>query len=263
MIVDGVLAAGARVAEPLLVEKFGVSRTPARMALVQVRDEGLLENDPSGGFVVASFSEQDIREAIEIRGTFEGMAARYAAERGVSPTLLAPLEKCVAALDGVIAQSTASFDLNDYVRLNDRFHELLVDCAQSVMIKRSLQRIISLPFAAPNAFIMSSRSNSTGVRDILFVSQEQHRSIVDAIKNRQGTARNRSRSNTRARPGISGARDARRGTMIQWPGLRQWPLRASRLRWIGNKNRERNIMDHAALREDLPEGERISKDAFS
>jgi GntR family transcriptional regulator, vanillate catabolism transcriptional regulator len=221
MIVDGVLAAGARVAEPLLVEKFGVSRTPARMALVQVRDEGLLETIPSGGFVVASFSEQDIREAIEIRGTFEGMAARYAAERGVSPTLLAPLEKCVAALDGVIAQSTASFDLNDYVRLNDRFHELLVDCAQSVMIKRSLQRIISLPFAAPNAFIMSSRSNSTGVRDILFVSQEQHRSIVDAIKNRQGT-----RAESIA---IEHSRSAWKylelamhdeEQMIQWPGLR-------------------------------------------
>jgi GntR family transcriptional regulator of vanillate catabolism len=89
------------------------------------------------------------------------------------------------------------------------------------MIKRSLLRIISLPFAAPNAFIMSSRSNSTGVRDILFVSQEQHRSIVDAIKNRQGT-----RAESIA---IEHSRSAWKylelamhdeEQMIQWPGLR-------------------------------------------
>src|SRR5258706_16312907 len=82
MIVDGLIAPGARVSELLLVEKLGISRTPARIALVQLRNEGLLEALPTGGFVVASFSELDILEAIEIRGTLEGMAARYAAEPG-------------------------------------------------------------------------------------------------------------------------------------------------------------------------------------
>jgi GntR family transcriptional regulator of vanillate catabolism len=187
MIVDGLIAPGARVSELLLVEKLGISRTPARIALVQLRNEGLLEALPTGGFVVASFSELDILEAIEIRGTLEGMAARYAAERGVSPAMLAPAEKCLAELDKVMAQPDDTFDLNDYVRLNDKFHELIVECAQSNMIKRSLERIMSLPFAAPNAFISSSRSNSPHVRGILYVSQEQHRSIVDAIRNRQGT----------------------------------------------------------------------------
>ena len=54
MIVDGLIAPGARVSELLLVEKLGISRTPARIALVQLRNEGLLEALPTGGFVVAS-----------------------------------------------------------------------------------------------------------------------------------------------------------------------------------------------------------------
>ena len=45
LIVDGELRPGERVSETLVTERFGVSRTPARMALVQMSDEGLLSLD--------------------------------------------------------------------------------------------------------------------------------------------------------------------------------------------------------------------------
>ena len=83
LIVGGVLKPGQRIAELALVERIGVSRTPIRMALVRLQEEGLLEALPSGGFMVKDFSEEDIRDAIELRGTLEGLAARLAAERGV------------------------------------------------------------------------------------------------------------------------------------------------------------------------------------
>ena len=54
------------------------------MALVRLEEEGLLEAIPSGGFMVKAFSERDILDSIELRGTLEGLAARFAAERGVS-----------------------------------------------------------------------------------------------------------------------------------------------------------------------------------
>ena len=72
LILTGELKAGDRISELAVVERLGVSRTPIRMALVRLEEEGLLELIPSGGFSVKAFSERDITDAIEIRGTLEG-----------------------------------------------------------------------------------------------------------------------------------------------------------------------------------------------
>src|SRR5690349_3703650 len=87
LIVGGALRPGRRIAEVALVERIGVSRTPIRTALLRLQEEGLLDALPGGGFVVKDFSEDDIHDAIELRGTLEGLAARLAAERGVSAVL--------------------------------------------------------------------------------------------------------------------------------------------------------------------------------
>jgi GntR family transcriptional regulator of vanillate catabolism len=187
MIIDGKLPPGSRVSETVVVEALDVSRTPARMALVRMKDEGLLEQLPSGGFVVSGFTEAEFLDAIEVRGTLEGMAARFAAERGAPPSVLTELGRCVSDLDKVIADLGDPLDLDDYMALNDRFHELLVEASGSTMVARSLDRVKSLPFAAPNAFVNSSGSGRPEVRLILTVAQDQHRSILEAIRNRQGT----------------------------------------------------------------------------
>lgn len=187
LIIEGALQPGARVLEQMLVDRLGVSRTPARVAMLRVCEEGLLEELPGGGYAVARFSEDDVFDAIAIRGNLEGMAARLAAERGVSPNLLSKFHRCVDELDAVIARLETSTDLTDYVRLNDRFHDLLYEAAQSPMLKRSLERLVVLPFAAPNAFVSVTQSDSAAVRAVLVISQEQHRSIVDAIERREGT----------------------------------------------------------------------------
>ena len=72
LIVSGGLRPGERISELQAVEVTGVSRTPVRMALVRLEEEGLLEAIPSGGFMVKAFSERDILDSIELRGTLEG-----------------------------------------------------------------------------------------------------------------------------------------------------------------------------------------------
>ncbi len=186
LVIDGVLRPGERVAEPLLVDRFGVSRTPARAALAQLREEGLLEALPNGGYAVSSFGERDVFDAIEIRGTLEGMAARFAAERGAPPFLLDQLHTVTHDLEAAVAEFAATSNPDEYVRLNDRFHALLIQASQSTLLKRSLERVLTLPFAAPNAFVKSSRSDLPGAAAIMVVAQEQHRSIVEAIRNREG-----------------------------------------------------------------------------
>src|ERR671922_1019181 len=101
LILEGVLAPGKRISELSVAERTGISRTPIRAALQRLEEEGLVETIPSGGFAVKSFSQQDVFDAIEIRGTLEGLAARLAAERG-SAARLGPLRACLQELDGLV-----------------------------------------------------------------------------------------------------------------------------------------------------------------
>src|SRR3954452_23509304 len=81
-ILSGDLVPGDRLSETDMVELLGVSRTPARMAMMRLHEEGLLEEiASSGGFRVRGFSADEVRAALEIRGILESLAARLAAER--------------------------------------------------------------------------------------------------------------------------------------------------------------------------------------
>src|SRR3954468_13492677 len=102
MILAGELAGGARIAELSLVEMLGVSRTPIRAALMRLEQEGLLQALPNGGYAVRTFSERDVSDAIELRGTVEGLCARLAAERGVATVVLAEARACLEQVDTLL-----------------------------------------------------------------------------------------------------------------------------------------------------------------
>lgn len=186
LIVGGELKPGLRIAEMSLVDRLGASRTPIRMALVRLQEEGLLDALPNGGFVVKDFSEADIVDAIEVRGTLEGLAARLAAERGVSHVLMADVRDCLDRIDALLAQASFNEDsFGGYVAHNGRFHALLVEMAGSPVVARQIERAVSLPFASPNSFVML-QATGPRARDVLVVAQQQHRGVVEAIQQREG-----------------------------------------------------------------------------
>jgi GntR family transcriptional regulator of vanillate catabolism len=186
LILGGELKPGARIAELSLVDLLGASRTPIRMALVRLQEEGLLEALPHGGYAVKDFSENDIHDAIELRGTLEGLCARLAAERGVPSVLLAEARDCVERIDELLsAPSLSEESFTGYVLHNGRLHDLLAEMAGSDMVRRQLERAKTLPFASPNGFVMS-RATGPDARDVLVVAQAQHRALLDAIQRREG-----------------------------------------------------------------------------
>jgi GntR family transcriptional regulator of vanillate catabolism len=186
LIVGGELVPGERVPELALVERLGVSRTPVRTALQKLQDEGLLDALPGGGYAVKAFGEAEIRDAIEVRGTMEGLAARLAAERGVPRSMLAQARELLAGIDALLAAPAldeAAF--SEYVEHNGRFHALLAEMAGSEVVRRQVERAAALPFASPNGFVLV-RSTGAQARDVLVVAQEQHRAVLDAIEAREG-----------------------------------------------------------------------------
>ncbi len=186
MILAGELPGGTRIAELSIVEKLGVSRTPIRAALMRLEQEGLIESLPNGGYAVRTFSERDVSEAIELRGTIEGLAARLAAERGVAPVVMGEARECLNRIDDVLKQPALSDeDFSAYVKLNERFHGLLGELAGSAFMARELERVASLPFASPSGFVVV-QANSPQACDMLIVAQDQHWQVLDAIDRREG-----------------------------------------------------------------------------
>jgi GntR family transcriptional regulator of vanillate catabolism len=171
MILAGELPAGARIAELTLVDKLGVSRTPIRTALMKLEQEGLLESLANGGYAVPTFTERDASDAIELRGTLEGLAARMAAERRI---------------DQLLAQDSLNDEaFSAYVAENEQFHALLAEMTDSEVVRRELDRVIGLPFASPSGFVIA-QANSPQARDMLIIAQDQHRQVLSAIENREG-----------------------------------------------------------------------------
>src|SRR5918999_4280375 len=154
LILEGGLKGGERLAELPLASQLKVSRTPLRLALAQLEHEGLLEAVPGGGFAVSTFTEQQVADAIDLRGVLEGMAARLAAERLEDPSELEAMHGCVAQLDALVRPDRPAIEAFErYVQLNKRFHSLLLLLAKSQVIETALARVEALPFASPSAFV--------------------------------------------------------------------------------------------------------------
>ena len=174
------------IREVPLSARLKVSRTPLRLVLDRLEQEGLLRARPTGGFVAREFSVGDVRDAIELRGVLEGTAARFAAEQQVRPAAVDAMQRSADAIDRLFKRwRPGMLSFLRYVALNAEFHTLLLEAASSPMLERSMQVVATLPFASPNAFVLTE-AHGNEVRDVLSNAQAQHRAIVEAIANREG-----------------------------------------------------------------------------
>ena len=89
LIIEGVLAPGARLNERALSEQLGVSRTPLREAFRMLAADGLLVQLPNRGVQVAALSRDDVRHAFEVMAGLEGMAGELAARNVTAGDLAA------------------------------------------------------------------------------------------------------------------------------------------------------------------------------
>jgi len=80
-ILSGRLKPGERLVEGRLADELGVSRNPVREAIRVLASEGLIEVTARRGAAVATMTEQEARETIELRALLEGQNARLAARR--------------------------------------------------------------------------------------------------------------------------------------------------------------------------------------
>lgn len=168
-IVAGHLAVGARLDEVQLAERFGVSRTPIREALLQLAVTGLVETKPRKGTIVSAPEPQHLLAMFETMAEIEAACGRFAARRIVpadESALVAALAACATAAD--------AGDFEGYYQENSVFHAVVYRachngflCEQARLLHRRL---------APY------RRLQLRVRQRLGQSLAEHAGIVAAIR---------------------------------------------------------------------------------
>ncbi len=186
LILRGEFPPGVRLAEQQLAERLGGSRTPVRAALVTLEQEGLVEANPTGGYVVRQFTSAEVADAIAVRGHLEGMAARLVAEHGVPRQLALELQACLDEGDAALAATTLKVGhYARYAAMNDRFHALILEACGNRALQRAVSLNDKLPFAPASAMLPMQGSLALD-RDWMLYAHRQHHMLVQALKQGEG-----------------------------------------------------------------------------
>ena len=178
-ILDGTYPGGTRMNEIDLAAALGVSRTPIRGALATLGAEGLLDYTPNSGYVVRRYTAADIADIYEVRGNLVGLAARRAAERGLSDEARGAIHRI---LDDC-ARLVRSGDWSDAVRaewepLNRQFHFTIQEAAGNPFLVEMIRRAAELPLLGHIRHQWYDAAEMVRAHD-------EHLEIADAIFHRQ------------------------------------------------------------------------------
>jgi len=131
-IVFGDIALGASLSENTLAAELGVSKTPVREALLQLKSEGLVSIQPQRGSFVFDMSALEVVQLGELRETLE-LAALRSAMKHDAPGL-------AAELCAILTSMRKALDRNDaaaYRKLDAEFHRAFFDCSGNVYLLAS------------------------------------------------------------------------------------------------------------------------------
>jgi GntR family transcriptional regulator of vanillate catabolism len=145
-ILTGQFQAGERINEVHLSRALGVSRTPTRAALHSLAAEGLVDYAHNKGFTVREFPLQAVLDAYQIRASLEGLACRFAAERGLSADHRAAMEQALRDGDLILRNKILAEDhLADYRTMNVMFHDAILAAAQNRMLSEAVRLTLNMP----------------------------------------------------------------------------------------------------------------------
>ncbi len=160
---------GERLDEVSLANRFAVSRTPIREALIELSATGLVEIRPRRGAYVVEIGVAGLIEMFEVMAELEGMCGRLAARRLTEEDETGLVEAHEACM-----KAAASKDPDDYYRANQRFHDAIYAACHN--------RFLAEQSRALHDRLKAYRRLQLRVRNRVQTSLAEHQAIVDAIR---------------------------------------------------------------------------------
>lgn len=168
-VLKNILTPGYFASEREVAERFGLSRTPAREALLRLRDEGLIEVLPRRGIRVLPLSVTDVREIHQIARALELEAALTLAAERPTAEGLAEIYADVAEMERAVGAE----DRDSWVAADTRFHLAIVSRSDN---QRLIQSYNSLRILTDRARLFVLHMRVLPVQ-----STQEHRAMLDAI----------------------------------------------------------------------------------
>ncbi|MBM9468692.1 GntR family transcriptional regulator [Nakamurella leprariae] len=166
-IIDQTFKAGEPLREAALGERFGVSKTPIREALVRLEQDGLVEIAPYRGARAKRYTQADLHEIYAAREILEAECVRRAALAD-DPALVERLRANVARTEKAVAAGRLAAAADAL----DEFDEILFSQLHNSLLEEIRTRL--------SAHLQ--RVGQVGRSRVRFQSSaDQHRRIVDAI----------------------------------------------------------------------------------
>lgn len=149
-ISDGSLPPGARITQEEIAEQMDVSRSPVLQALRLLKKDGLVQDAPGRGVLVAELDAEWIGNLYQVRGALDTLAARLAAERraAIDPAIVANGRKAArgkdvkAMIDADIAFHTAIYKAsgNPLIFETTQFHWVHLRRVMGAVLQSAGQR---------------------------------------------------------------------------------------------------------------------------
>ena len=168
-IITGVLKANSRLDEVTLAQRFGVSRTPVREALIQLSTAGLVIKLAHKGNFVAEVGPTLLLEMFDVMGEFEAMAARLASRRA-SKDDIAAIRKAHEAC----SEAAVSGDPDEYYYKNEIFHKKILHAAHNTFLAEQSSQL--------HKRLKAFRRLQLRTRGRMNSSFQEHDAVVNAIE---------------------------------------------------------------------------------
>jgi DNA-binding GntR family transcriptional regulator len=170
LIMSGAVRAGEFLRMERIADAVGVSNTPVREGLLILRSEGFVTLAPRRGFMVASFSQQDVRDLFWVQAQLSGELAARAAKK-ITPEQIQRLSENVAAYELAVALN----DGEQIIHLGHSFHREINLAADSNRLALLLGSIVN---HSPNRLYATLEEQVAATR-------KDHPAIIDALRERQ------------------------------------------------------------------------------
>jgi len=168
-VIAGEFVPGDRLDEASLAERFGVSRTPIREALLQLGAEGFIDVRPRRGAIVSVPTPTRLFEMFETMAEIESACGRLAARR-LTPDHEAAIE---AAHRGCEIPAKEA-DSERYYAVNRQFHEAIY--------RASRNEFLADQALALHKRLSAYRRIQLRARNRLLQSLQEHAGILEAIR---------------------------------------------------------------------------------
>ena len=170
-IMDGRLPLGAALSESTLASELGLSKTPVREALLQLKADRLVEVLPQRGTYVFRLAPEQVALITELREVLEVAALASAIARR-HRDLVAGLTQIVSGMETAMAEG----DHTGYRNLDGQFHQTIVDLCGNPYLHDAYSQVGFRIQALRSRLSVEDRLNRLSMKD--------HRAILKLVKAR-------------------------------------------------------------------------------